>query len=60
MVKRWYESKTLWVNVLTLLALILGAVAQWPELQHLAPYLLGALSVVNIALRFITDSKLVS
>jgi hypothetical protein len=60
MTKRWWESKTLWVNVLTLLALILGTVAQWPELQHLAPHLLGALSVVNIALRFVTDSKLVS
>jgi len=59
MTKQWYESKTLWVNVLTLLALILGSVAQWPELEHLAPQLLGALSVVNIILRFVTDSKLV-
>lgn len=59
MTKQWYESKTLWVNVLTLLALILGSIAQWPELEHLAPQLLGALSVVNIILRFVTDSKLV-
>lgn len=59
MTKQWYESKTLWVNVLTLLALILSSVAQWPELEHLAPQLLGALSVVNIILRFVTDSKLV-
>lgn len=59
MEKPWYASKTLWVNVLTLLALILGSVAQWPELAHLAPQLLGALSVVNIILRFVTDSKLV-
>jgi hypothetical protein len=59
MAKEWYKSKTLWVNILTLLALILGTVAQWPELQALAPQLLGALSVVNILLRFLTDSKLV-
>jgi hypothetical protein len=59
MEKPWYQSKTLWINILTLLALILGTVAQWPELQALAPQLLGALSLVNIALRFITDSKLV-
>jgi len=59
MVKRWYESKTLWINVLTLLALILGTVAQWPELQALAPQLLGALSVVNILLRLLTDKRLV-
>lgn len=59
MAKEWYKSKTLWVNVLTLLALILGTVAQWPELQAVAPQLLGALSVVNIVLRFLTDKRLV-
>jgi len=59
MAKEWYKSKTLWVNVLTLLALILGTVAQWPELQSIAPQLLGLLSVVNIVLRFITDKRLV-
>jgi hypothetical protein len=59
MEKPWYQSKTLWVNILTLLALILGTVAQWPELQALAPQLLGALSVVNILLRFLTDKRLV-
>ena len=59
MATEWYKSKTLWVNVLTLLALILGTVAQWPELQAVAPQLLGALSVVNIVLRFITDKRLV-
>lgn len=59
MAKEWYKSKTLWVNILTLLALILGTVAQWPELQALAPQLLGALSVVNILLRFLTDKRLV-
>ena len=59
MAKEWYKSKTLWVNILTLLALILGSIAQWPELQALAPQLLGALSVVNILLRFLTDKRLV-
>lgn len=59
MAKEWYKSKTLWVNILTLLALILGTVAQWPELQAIAPQLLGLLSVVNIVLRFITDKRLV-
>lgn len=59
MTKRWYESKTLWVNVLTLLAMILSAVMQWPELQSIAPQIAVVLSVVNIALRLITDSKLV-
>lgn len=59
MAKEWYKSKTLWVNILTLLAMILSAIMQWPELQSVAPQIAVALSVVNIALRFITDSKLV-
>jgi hypothetical protein len=52
--KKWYESRTIWVNVLTLLALILGAIAQWPELQQYSPQVLGALSIINIVLRFAT------
>ena len=59
MAKEWYKSKTLWVNILTLLAMILSAIMQWPELQSIAPQIAVALSIVNIALRFITDSKLV-
>lgn len=59
MTKRWYESKTLWVNVLTLLAMILSAVMQWPELQSIAPQIAVALSVVNILLRLLTDKRLV-
>lgn len=59
MTKQWYQSRTLWINVLTLAALIISTVAQWPEFQSVAPQLLGALSIVNIVLRFITDSKLV-
>ena len=59
MAKEWYKSKTLWVNILTLLAMILSAVMQWPELQSIAPQIAVALSIVNIALRLITDSKLV-
>jgi hypothetical protein len=39
--------------------MILSAVMQWPELQSIAPQIAVALSLVNIALRFITDSKLV-
>lgn len=59
MAKEWYKSKTLWVNVLTLLALIISTVAQWPEFASVTPQLLGLLSVVNIVLRFLTDKRLV-
>jgi hypothetical protein len=55
--KKWYESRTIWVNVLTLLALILGTIAQWPELQQYSPQVLGALSITNVVLRFATTGS---
>lgn len=57
--KPWYTSKTLWVNALTLLVMILGTVAQWPEFAVYAPQIAGAVSLVNILLRFLTDRPVV-
>jgi hypothetical protein len=57
--KPWYTSKTLWVNALTLLVMILGTVAQWPEFSAYAAQIAGAVSVVNILLRFLTDRPVV-
>ena len=53
--KPWYYSRTLWVNALTLLIMILGTVAQWPEFSAYAGQIAGALAIVNMLLRFITD-----
>lgn len=55
--KQWYKSKTLWVNVLA----IAGMVVEYllvdqiikPELHALA------LAIINVGLRFITNTKLV-
>lgn len=55
--KRWYKSKTVWINVLTLIAMILGTVAQWPEVQEIAPQLAYALAIVNVLLRFVTSES---
>lgn len=52
--KRWYKSKTLWVNVLTLVAMVLATLTQWPELADVTPQLVYALAIVNVLLRFIT------
>lgn len=57
--KPWYESKTLWVNALTLLVMVLGTVAQWPEFSVYAPQIAGAVAVVNMLLRFLTDRPVV-
>ncbi len=56
--KRWYKSKTLWVNVFTLAAMILATIAAWPELADVAPQIAYALAIVNVILRFITSEKL--
>jgi hypothetical protein len=58
MMKPWYKSKTVWINVLTLLALILSTIMQWPDLQAQATYIAYALTIVNLILRFITTTKL--
>ncbi|CAB4158568.1 hypothetical protein UFOVP698_19 [uncultured Caudovirales phage] len=55
--KRWYKSKTVIVNVLTLAAMILATVAQWPELRDVAPQLVYALAIVNVLLRFVTSES---
>ena len=57
--KPWWESKTLWVNALTLIVMVLGTVAQWPEFSAYTGQIAGALAIVNMALRFLTDRPVV-
>lgn len=56
--KRWYKSKTVWINVLTFTAMIIGTVTQWPEMKDMVPQLAYALAIINVALRFISSEKL--
>lgn len=56
--KRWYRSKTVWINVLTLIALILATVSAWPEVQEIAPQLAYALAIVNVLLRFVSSESI--
>ena len=58
MCKPWYTSKTVWINALTLTALIISTIMQWPDLQQYSTYLTYALAIVNLVLRFITTTKL--
>jgi len=52
--KPWYESKTLWLNILALLAVVIGTLTKWPELTGIYPQLTAALTIVNMILRFMT------
>ena len=56
--KPWYKSKTIIVNALTLIAMILGTVAQWPEMQEYAVQILYGVTIVNVLLRFVTKDML--
>jgi len=56
--KPWYRSKTVWVNVVALIAVLASfkGVEIAPEEQ--AQIVAGILAVVNILLRFITDEPI--
>ena len=61
--KKWYLSKTVWVNFLTMVAAVVTAaynsefIAEYPQA---VAALAAVVSSVNIALRFVTDSPIVS
>lgn len=55
--KPWYKSKTVWINVLSLVAMVLATVAQWPEMNEIAPQIVYALAIVNVLLRFVTSES---
>jgi len=54
--KKWYKSKTLWVNAIAIAAIIIQSETGYvvsPEIQVLA------LGVINVILRKITKEKIV-
>ena len=56
--KPWYKSRTLWLNALTLLAVVIVSVTAWPELQRYGAQMATALAVVNMLLRFMTTQAI--
>lgn len=57
--KPWWESKTMWVNILTVLIAALILVADTPILSPDAKtYLLLASGVANLVLRCITEQPI--
>jgi hypothetical protein len=52
--KFWYQSRTMWVNAISLAIVIIGTMAGWQEMRDYAPELLAAVNVLNLTLRLMT------
>jgi hypothetical protein len=52
--KKWYESKTVWINLLTAIAAIATGVAEMLTTGEVVTLM----AILNIILRFITKSKI--
>ena len=61
--KKWFQSKTIWLNVVTFTASGLGALAgsEWITSNPEAAAVVGGLvALCNIVLRFVTKQKVTS
>jgi len=58
--KPWYESKTVWFNVLAALVAIAGyfGYGEFQPNPHVGEFIAGVASLVNIYLRFKTDKAI--
>ena len=56
--KHWWESKTIWLNILTLALGVLAVVADVVDTKTAAVITGTIVPVLNVFLRFITDKKL--
>lgn len=56
--KQWWESKTIWVNILTLVAMIISQIMGWEDMKSYAPTLLIVSNAINLVLRFISTAPI--
>jgi hypothetical protein len=56
--KRWYESKTIWTNVLIFVVLFLGYLGNDPLYTQYAVQINMVVAAANILLRLITTEKI--
>jgi len=55
--KQWWKSKTLWVNILSGIAVMIPQVRDAVPPSH-QPYYVAALTLVNVALRAVTGKPI--
>lgn len=56
--KRWYESKTIWANIIIFSLLFLGYLLHEPVFTSYSVQINMAIALLNVALRLITTKKL--
>jgi hypothetical protein len=56
--KKWWQSRTLWVNALTLFVMIIAQISGWEDMKQYADELLIASNVANMLLRFVTITQI--
>lgn len=56
--KPWYQSKTIWANVIIFLLLFFGYLGHDPLYTNYAVQINMTIAALNIALRIITTEKL--
>jgi len=57
--KLWCESRVIWVNILTLLTVVLSQLMGWQDLQQYSSELLIASNIVNVLLRIVTNTAII-
>lgn len=58
MSKKWYLSKTVWINALLLGAAVTTALMNDQTMHEYAPYIISINTIINILLRFMSTGKL--
>lgn len=56
--KKWYESKTVWMNVLSLIAAITASLMSESAMSDYIPIIIIINTTTNILLRFMSSDKL--
>jgi hypothetical protein len=56
--KKWYQSKTVWINILSLLAAITASLMSESALSDYIPIIIILNTTINIILRFMSSDKL--
>jgi hypothetical protein len=53
--KEWYKSRTIWINIISLLIMVITTLAGWNEFKEYAPEMLATVNALNIVIRFLTS-----